>query len=214
MEEVREVFRELNYPGASALKRVLKTRGIAFNKSEVDELVKNETVRQVQAPAYTFTGKIAAANLHSRIFCDLIDFTAAPSDGGKRVGLHPTEDNERYILVVQRVFDRKMFTAALTYKKPQMVAEAFQDILNRMEELPESCTTDMGAEFGEPFQTVLRRNGIDFHMRAKGDVNAIATVDVARGRLRTALARVACRRSTDDWADILAGSPSWTERYT
>ena len=88
---VEQVFDDLGYPSASKLRRVLTARGIPFNRSEVDRLVRKETTRQVQAPRYKFNGKIAASRLHSRWFADLIDFSAAPSaSAGKDVGLRPT----------------------------------------------------------------------------------------------------------------------------
>ena len=81
--------------------------------------------RQAQAPKYKFDGKIAAADLNSRWFADLIDFTAAPSAvTGKDVGLRPTSDGERYILVVQDVFSRFLYTEALLDKRPATVAVA------------------------------------------------------------------------------------------
>ena len=204
MADIAAAFAELNYPSAGVLKQALRRRGIPFDSKEVDALVKGEVVRQVQAPKYDFTGKIAASDLNARLFADLIDFTAAPSDGGKKVGLKPTEDNEKYILVVQRVFDRKLWTKALTNKRPETVAEAFKDILDRVGAKVRSVTTDLGAEFGEPLRRLLEQEGIELHGKQKHDINAIATIDVAIGYLKRALARVARRRRTDDWADILA----------
>ena len=204
MAQIASLFAELNYPSAGVLKQALRNRGIPFDNKEVDALVRDEAVRQVQAPKYRFTGKIAAKDLNERLFADLIDFTAAPSDGGKKVGLRPTGNNEKYILVVQRVFDRKLWTKALTNKRPETVAEAFQDILNRIGDKPKSITTDQGTEFGESFRRLMEREGIQVHTKRKDDINAIATVDVAIGYLKRALARVARRRQTDDWADILA----------
>ena len=202
--DIKEVFEELNYPSAGVLKRVLKSRGIPFNPKDVEALVKQDVTRQVQAPAYQFRGKIAATNLNSRLFADLIDFTAAPADGGNKTHLKPTEDNERYILVVQRVFDRKLWTAALTNKKPETVAEAFKRILNIIGDKIGSVTTDLGSEFGEPFKRLMETEGITVHTKRKEDVNAISSIDRAIGSLKKALARVARRRGTDDWADILA----------
>ena len=111
-DSVREVFEELNFPSEAVLRRALKGRGIPFTNDIIEQVVKGEAVRQVQAPRYKFTGKIAASDLNSKLFADLIDFTAAPSDGGQKVGLGVTGDNEKYILVVQRVFDRKLWTVA------------------------------------------------------------------------------------------------------
>ena len=97
MSTTEEVFEELNYPSAQKLKRVLHDRQISYNKEEIDKLVRRETVRQVQAHKYRFDGKISASDVNDRWFCDLIDFTAAPSDRGKRTGLEETKDGEMYI---------------------------------------------------------------------------------------------------------------------
>ena len=105
MSDIANVYAELNFPSSGILKQALRRRGIPFTNQEVENLVKGDVVRQVQAPPYKFTGKIASQNLNARLFADLIDFTAAP-DGGKKTDIKPT-DNKKYILVVQRVFDRK-----------------------------------------------------------------------------------------------------------
>ena len=121
MASIEEVFEELNFPSAPRFKRVLKQRGIAFTAGEVDGLVRVETTQQVQAQRYKFDGKIAAADLNSRWFADLIDFSAAPSeDTGKDVGLRPTASGEKYILVVQDVFSRFLYTEALPNKNQRL----------------------------------------------------------------------------------------------
>ena len=81
VDSIEEVFEELNYPSLQKLRRVLDNRGIAYDRKDLEKLVEREAVRQVQAPAYKFDGKIAAHGMHDRWFCDLVDFTAAPSDG-------------------------------------------------------------------------------------------------------------------------------------
>ena len=117
MTSIEQVFEELNCPSASRLKRVLDARNIPYNTRELERLVRGETTRQVQAPRYNIDGKIAAADLNSRWFADLIDFSAAPSeDTGTDVGLRPTASGEKYILVVQDVFNRFLYTEALPNK--------------------------------------------------------------------------------------------------
>ena len=83
-------------------------------------------MRQVQASTYKYDGKIAAGGIGDRWFVDLIDFTAAPSDGGKKTSLKRTKDNEAYILVVQDVFSRFLWAEALMTKTPEEVAQAFE----------------------------------------------------------------------------------------
>ena len=133
---------ELNFPSAPRLKRVLTARGIPFTSSEVDRLVRGETTRQAQAPNYKFDGKIAVADINSRWFADLIDFTTAPSaDTGKDVGSRPTASGERYILVVQDIFSRFLYTEALLDKRPATVAAAFQKVLDRASVVPEALVS-------------------------------------------------------------------------
>ena len=131
MTTVEEVFEELNFPSSQKLRRVLDSRGIAYDRKDVEKLVRREAVRQVQAPAYKFDGKIVAHDINDRWLCDLIDFTAAPSDRGKRTGLGEMKDGEQFILVVQDVFSRFLYTEGLTSKRPEVVAKAFEDIVTR-----------------------------------------------------------------------------------
>ena len=200
----QEVFEELNFPSAPRLKRVLAARGIPCAAHEVDRLVRGETTRQVQAPRYKFDGKIAASDLNSRWFADLIDFTAAPSEGtGNDVGLRPTASGEKYILVVQDVFSRFLYAEALLDKRPATVAAAFQKILDRAGVVPKALMSDKGAEFGEPFQAVLASNSITYMQKQKGDINAIATLDTAIGNLKKALVRDTRKQGTNNWASRL-----------
>ena len=119
MTEIERLFAELNYPSLRILEQTLKSRGINYDKQEASALVKGEPVRQIQAPAPISKGKIAADNLNDLWFADLIDLTAAPSaKQGKKIDLKPTDENEKYILVVQRVFDRFIWTRALKSKRP------------------------------------------------------------------------------------------------
>ena len=199
---IAAVFEELNFPSATRLKRVLDTRGISYKAQNVDRLVRRETTRQVQAPRYKFDGKIAAADLNSRWFADLIDFTAAPSDGGQSVGLQPT-GGARYVLVVQDVFSRFLYTEALPNKRPETVAYAFNIILDRAGVVPRALLSDAGAEFSQQFQRLLAKKGISYGQKQKGDVNAIATIDNAIGNLKKALARDTRKQGTNDWASRL-----------
>lgn len=203
MATVEEVFEELNYPSSQKLKKVLDNRGIAYDRKEVEKLVRREAVRQVQAPAYKFDGKIAAHGMHDRWFCDLVDFTAAPSDRGKRIGLGETKEGEVYILVVQDVFSRFLWTEALTSKRPEIVAKAFEDIMTRVGAKPKTVTSDLGPEFQGPFEQALKAEGIEVYTKRKEDINAISTIDTAIGQLKKALVRDTRKVGTDDWASRL-----------
>ena len=159
MEDIQRVFDELNAPSASKLLAALRADGLKADRREVNAFVARQSVRQVQAPRYKFDGKIAADGINDRWFCDLIDFTAAPTDGGRSVGLHP-DARFKYILACQDVFSRLLYTQPLVSKMPKEVAAAFNQILERAKGKPHSVTTDQGAEFSGPFLAVLEREGI------------------------------------------------------
>ena len=205
MEAVREAYEELNAPSAERLYKVLKSRGVDVPRKDVVAFVKGQSERQVQAPTYRYTGKIASQKLHDRWFADLIDFTAAPAEGtGKRVGLDPTKDGEKYILVVQDVFSRFLWARALTNKRPETVRAAFAEIRKEAGTKPRQLLTDKGPEFLGQFQNALQNQGIRVSQKAPDDKNAIATIDTAIGNLKKAMARYARRTQDDDWAENLA----------
>lgn len=191
MSTPEEVFEELNFPSSQKLWK------------EVDKIVRREAVRQVQAPAYKFGGQIAAHGINDIWFCDLIDFTAAPSDRGKRTRLGETKEGEVYILVVQDVFSRFLWTEALVSKRPEVVAQAFEDIMTRAGAKPRSCTSDLGPEFQGPFAEALKAKGIEVFQKQKEDINGIATIDTAIGQLKKALVRDTRKVGTDKWASRL-----------
>ena len=56
---IKNLFEELNFPGAERLKKALQNRGIAFTKEQVDEITKGESVRQIQQAAQPLTGNVA-----------------------------------------------------------------------------------------------------------------------------------------------------------
>ena len=189
-ETIAQVFEELNFPSAPLLKQALRQRGISFTSRAVDELVKREASRQVQAPAPQPTGKVAADRLHDVWFADLIDLTAAPTD-----------DGEKYILVAQDVFSREIWTRALKSKRPADTQAAFEDILREAGRTPENLVTDKGGEFEAGFRSFAEERGIK--VRVKSSMRHISTLDSAIGSLKRAMARDARRAKTDDWAERL-----------
>ena len=93
--------------------------------------------------------------------------------------MRPPEDNESYVLVVQDVFSRFLWTEALVNKKPQTVAQAFEKILQKAGNAPRSLTTDQGPEFSGPFTDMLNTKGIVASQKRPEDKNTIATLDTA-----------------------------------
>ena len=83
MDRIEDLFEKLNFPGAERLKKALKNRGIPFTKEQVDNLVRGETVKQLQRAPPPLKGKVAAAYQNVEWQADLIDWTTAPSSVGE-----------------------------------------------------------------------------------------------------------------------------------
>ena len=101
-DAVREVFEELNQPGAARLKAVLRRRGIDFDAADVDALVWKSGQRQVFAPRQQYPGKVSAPSRNARWAADSVHLASNPSKPG----------GEKYILVVQDIFSRRVFAEA------------------------------------------------------------------------------------------------------
>ena len=80
--------------------------------------------------------------------------------GNGQVYEKKTKDGEPYILVVQDVFSRFLWTEASPSKVPQAVAKACGMILAKAGTEPRSVTTGQGPEFSGPFAEVLVAKGI------------------------------------------------------
>ena len=189
---VLEVAEELNYPSAAKLKQVLRERGIPHKAKDVDQLLRDEPVRQVQAAATGYNGKIVAKHKDSKWFADLIDFTASPSESG-----------DKYILCCQDVFSRFLWTRAIKDKKPKTVANAFAEIVGEADTTPGMLKVDQGTEWTRDFADLCQMLGIYLVVKESGDQRAIATLDVSIGSLKQALARVARKKQSNDWASLL-----------
>ena len=117
--------------------------------------------------------------------------------------MRPTTSGKKYILVVQDVFSRKIWTEAMVDKRPSTTAAAFQTILDKASATPTALTSDKGAEFSGEFRDLLETKGIVPRQKDKYDINAIATIDTVIGNLKKALAIVSRKAGTNNWASLL-----------
>mgnify|MGYP000494406349 CR=1 FL=1 len=193
MEQIEAIFEELNYPSAVKLKQVLRNRNIAFDARLVEALAKGESVRQVQTPTLRLTGKITSAYLNDLWMADLIDLTQLPSQ--------KSGASDKYILVVQDVFSRRIFAEAMIDKTSSTVLAAWERVLTDADAQPRSLTTDAGTEFLGEFGAALRTRGIKHTV--KDNLRQIATIDSAIGLLKKALVRDMRKNQTSAWSDRL-----------
>ena len=152
MERIKNLFEELNFPGAVRLKKALKNRGIPFTKEQVDDLVRGETVKQLQRAPPPLKGKVVAAYQNVEWQADLIDWTTAPSEEAEPKSRHRTQkgpeqkrkepgSQEKYILVVQDVFQERFGLKLLLQSSLLRYSRPLSELLSRCEMKEANCLT-------------------------------------------------------------------------
>ena len=175
-ERIAALYKELSYPSAAKFRAALLKRGIDVPDSFVKQLTSEQGTRQLYAPPPQFTGKIVAANLDDRWAADLIDFQSKTKK----------QNAPQYVLLVQDIFSRFLWAAALSSKA--QVEAAFVRIMRESKRKPEQLTTDLGSEFtNASFQTMLGQQNI-YHTPKEAPQD-LATLDRAIGELRKVLSR-------------------------
>jgi hypothetical protein len=220
-EELQTLFERLAFPSALQLRKAVndkeRARAARFPRppeyepwhitvKDAKEFVSKAGQRQILARTQPFDGKIAAGGLNQRWAADVISYKAQPAQIG--------DVKMRYILIVQDIFSREIWTAALPEINAASVAKAFRSILTKSRRRPRELNTDGGGEFKAEFQAVLRaddRIGEEaIEHRVSEQQNDIATLDAAILKLRRALTRITSTPGRSNWAEELQAA---TEAY-
>ena len=154
MEQLKELARELGQPGADKLWQEAQRRNLQVTRKEVTAYVRTLGSRQVFQARPKYEGKIAATEINDRWVADIIDYNARPSADPK-----DKTTPFQYVLVVQDIFSRVIFTKALKNKDQETVTEAFKNIVQNAG-IPDRIDTDAGNEFKGTFEGFLREKNI------------------------------------------------------
>jgi hypothetical protein len=216
-EELQTLFERLAYPSALQLRKAVNDRERAraarlprppdyepwrITVKDARGFVSKAGQRQILAKTQPFESKIAAGRLNQRWAADVISYKAQPAKLG--------DVKMKFILIVQDIFSREIWTVALPEIKAASVAKAFRSILTKSRRRPGELNTDGGAEFtAAEFRAVLRadpRPGIEEEAiahRISERQNDIATLDAAILKLRRALTRITSTPGRGNWAEEL-----------
>jgi hypothetical protein len=220
-EELQTLFERLAYPSALQLRKAVNDREKAraarlprppdyepwrITVKDAKEFVSKAGQRQILARTQPFEGKIAAGRLNQRWAADVISYRAQPAKLGEVV--------MSYILIVQDIFSREIWTTALPEIKAASVAKAFRAIMTKSNRRPKELNTDGGGEFKGEFQAVLQAEGGEeaIQHRVSEQQNDIATLDAAILKLRRALTRITSTPGRGNWAkELQAATAAYNE---
>jgi hypothetical protein len=197
MEQIRDLYNELDAPGGLKLWQEAQRRNLPVKRREVLEFASKQGANQVLRPRQKFEGKVTAFRINGRWAADLIDYNSRPSLD-KKGG-----DPYQYILIVQDIFSRKIFAHALKNKDQETCRDAFTSIVSRAG-VPNRLDTDNGNEFKGEFQDYLNDENIHHEVADARSKNARATLDAAIKSLRQKLTRLQLSENRRDWASLLA----------
>jgi hypothetical protein len=205
-EELQTLYESLAYPSALKLRKAvqLRERARAARRPRPADYepwtislkdAKAQGQRQILAKPQPYDGKIIANLVDERWAADLIQYTSQPAEVGGKL--------YQFVLIVQDIFTRYIWTRALESSKGVEVRDAFKDIVQKSGRRPKELNTDNGPEFDKnrELHTYLSTQSIE--RRAKVGVNDIATVDAAIGTLRKALTRRTATPGAGNWAQEL-----------
>jgi hypothetical protein len=156
--------------------------------------VQKQGQRQILAKPQPFDGKIIANLVDERWAADSIQYTSQPAEVG--------EKRFQFVLIVQDIFMRYIWTRALESSKGAEVHDALKDIVQKSGRRPKELNTDKGPEFeNRELRVYLETQSIQH--RVKVGTHDIATVDAAIGTLRKALTRRTATPGAGNWAQEL-----------
>jgi transposase InsO family protein len=142
-EKLQSLFHRLAFPSALQLRRAViareKARAARVPRpsdyqpwrstiQDATEFVSKAGQRQILAKTQPFDGKIASGRLDQRWAADIISYVAQPAK--------TAEGLKQYILIVQDIFSREIWTRALSSMKAVKVAQAYKEILRESRRTP------------------------------------------------------------------------------
>jgi len=194
---MEQLFEELGAPSAATLRFALQRAGEPTRG--VEAFVRSKQERQVFQAVAPSDGRSAPMGVMENLYTDLIDLYAFGSA-------------ERAIVVVLDGFTRKVALQAVLDKKPETVAVAFEEAMQRLRgfrrlrpsnaPVSKTVSSDAGYEYtSKPFQNVLeRRNLVHKIKRSK---NSISLVDRAIQTIKKQIFRRLARKGDLKWAEVL-----------
>ena len=121
-EALQALNEQLSDPGSSVLYRAQRNKGLGFTAEQVRAFVSQIGAQSTYANPQRSAGKVASEAPKSRFVVDLVDRKDAPVRSMK------------WIVCVQGVFTRQLYTQATSSKRPEDVAEALRAILARIKD--------------------------------------------------------------------------------
>ena len=198
MEQLKELAKDLGYPGVEKLWRAVERRKLLVTRSQVANFVRAQGQKQVFAPRPRYEGRIVATKVNDRWAADLIDYTARPSQSSIA-----SQAPFQYILIVQDLFSRKMRAVALREKTTQTVQQAFEHLVRSGTGVPRQLDTDNGLEFRGLFEQYLEEEDIEHVVADSRNKNARGALDAAIRSLKQQLSRIQVAEDRRDWASLL-----------
>ena len=191
--QLSKLWEDLAAPSAKVFMQALRSRGIQVRASDVRDFIASKSERQILQPGNRFTGKIAAFDKHDRWAADIISYVSRP--------VVQTGKEYKYILVVQDMFSRYLWTAPLVSVAD--TTEAFERMVKSI--APRALVVDRGVEFrAAKFQAVCAKHDITLEYKETQDGNGpTSRLDAAIGQFKRISVRLQELGKGKTWMDVV-----------
>ncbi len=176
MEELEELYKKYNYPGAAKLYALAKREGVKATHEQVRALLVGQAISQVFHRPKKQPGHIVAFVPAERLAVDLIDMTNFKTQN-RGIG---------WILLGIDVFTRRVYYETAKTKKTEDVLEALEDLVKQIK--PQEIMSDNESAFmSKQVQDFFEDNRIIHNTADPGDHKALGVIDAAVKAVKVAL---------------------------
>ena len=186
-------YYNLDFPSSYSGKSAFLSSLAPKNRNAADKWLEKENTYLRHKPVpRKFERLPTISGFQQQVQGDLIDLSRLAREN----------DKNRYILTVVDSFSRLGFASAIPDKKATTVANAFQDILKKMNYKPLYFFSDNGKEFYGAFRKMLKKKNILFYTSKDKEIKA-GIAERFNRTILTKLARYLSKQNSNRYVDAL-----------
>ena len=191
-----KLYKIYNYPSGARFYQILKENDIKASHTQVKEFIAKQNVHQVLKPVFhhkTADQYIVGIAPNNQWQIDLLDYYKY-SSANKGI---------KYILICVDIFTRKAYAEGIKLKTPEVCSEAFEKILKRAGNKPDSVYHDKGNEFKGKFDKLCESKHITSIQNDLGDHQALGIIDRFSRTLKSMIQRYLVANNTTKYIQEL-----------
>ena len=196
MSELKSLWRDSGYAGLSTFWKYVKSNTNKYKYNDIKQFYNEQQTQQLHKPIEEDTSKYKPIVTVK----DCFDFQLDLLDMSKYSRYNK---GYKWIMICVDVFSRKAYTEPLKNKGTKETARAFNNILESLDCVPFTITTDDGSEYKGEFKKVLEKNKINQRIKDVGYHRSLGVIDRFSRTIKTILSKMFTELDSVNWIDHL-----------